>query len=149
MYSPCYLRVRSFASLFPSFIVCAFLLNVWSSSVAAWEGKDSGLQRWDKAQRIKSIDKVQIVFHAQKEIAVLVALLCRLISASQLTYLLINLFSTFYYRGRQILAQILASLSQRRRIRARQRRPNRARKASAWVKWRMCLGWSSRHLRLS
>ena len=48
-----------------------------------------------------------------KKITVLVALLCSLISASQLIYLLIILHSTFYYRGRQRLAQIFASSSQR------------------------------------
>ena len=66
-----------------------------------------------------------MAFHVQKKIAALVALLYSLISTSQLTYLLINLHSTFYYRGRQRLAQIFASSSQRRRIRARQRRPRR------------------------
>ena len=86
-----------------------------------------------------------MAFHVQKKIAALVALLCSLISASQLIYLLINLYSTFYYRGRQRLAQIFASSSQRRMIRVRQRRPDPARKASAGVKPRKYLGWSSKH----
>ena len=53
-----------------------------------------------------------MVFPVRKKIAVLMALLCSLISASQLTYLLINLHSTFYYRGRQRLAQIFTSSGQ-------------------------------------
>ena len=85
-----------------------------------------------------------MTFHVQKKIAALVALLCSLISASQLIYLLINLHSTFYYWGSQRLAQIFASSKQRRRIRVR-RRPDPARKASAWVKPRKYLGWSSKH----
>ena len=68
-----------------------------------------------QSTRIKSIDKVKMEFHVQKKIAALVALLCNLISASQLTYLLINLHSMFDYRGRQRLAQIFVS-SQRQRI---------------------------------
>ena len=66
-----------------------------------------------------------MAFPVGKKVAALVALLCSLISATQLAYLLIDLHSTFYYRSRQRLVQIFASLRQRRRIGGRQRRQRR------------------------
>lgn len=73
-------------------------------------------------------------------IAALVALLCSLILASQLMYHLMNLQSTFYYRGRQILAQILTSSKRIGRIGTRRQwRPRRF-----WVRpGRTCIWWDN------
>ena len=137
-YRPCYIHVQSFASL--SFLH-SLHLPPWRLIFLRCS------PRRERSQIVALRQSTKNQVNRQSEDGVpcpeddcsTAALLCSLISASQLTYLLINLHSTFYYRGRQRLAQIFVSLSQRQRIRAQQRRPRRF-----WIRpRRTCVWWDN------
>lgn len=86
------------------------------AKMALHAGKKPNWWARNESKRIDPRSESKDGVPVHMKIAALVALLCSLIAASQLTHLLINLNSTFYNQGRQRLAQIFTSSRQIQRI---------------------------------
>ena len=100
-YRHCFLCVRSFASLV--FFLrspclppqCLILLRCCPRRERSW------IVALRQSTKNKVNRQSEDGIHVQKKIAAFMALLCSLVSASQVhTYLVVNLHSTFNYRGR-------------------------------------------------